>query len=93
MIKSFKNKKLKKFFLNQDPSGLKPEHLRKISRILAIMNISDNLLNLKAIPSYRLHQLKGELKNYWAVSVSGNYRITFKFEDNCFIDVDYIDYH
>jgi toxin HigB-1 len=45
------------------------------------------------VPAFRLHQLKGNLKNYWSVKVNGNWRITFKFEDNDIYIVDYQDYH
>ncbi len=45
------------------------------------------------IPGFKLHPLKGKLKGYWAVSVSGNWRVTFCFEDDHATDVDYIDYH
>ena len=45
------------------------------------------------LPGFRLHALAGELKGHYAVSVSGNWRVTFRFEDNMAADVDYVDYH
>ena len=45
------------------------------------------------LPGFRLHELKGPLKGHWAVSVSGNWRVTFRFEDGAAADVDYLDYH
>ena len=45
------------------------------------------------LPGLRLHPLKGESKGFWAVTVSGNWRVIFRFEDNGAIDVDYVDYH
>ena len=45
------------------------------------------------LPGFRLHPLKGALKGHWAVSVSGNWRVTFRFDGGHAIDVDYIDYH
>jgi proteic killer suppression protein len=45
------------------------------------------------LPGYRLHALKGELREYWSITISGNWRIIFRFADgNCF-DVDLVDYH
>ena len=41
------------------------------------------------LPGFRLHELKG----HWAVSVSGNWRVTFRFENGSAVDVDYVDYH
>ena len=45
------------------------------------------------VPGYRLHRLKGRLKDYWSISISGNWRITFRFEDGDVYDVDLVDYH
>ena len=45
------------------------------------------------LPGFRLHALKGPLKGHYAVSVSGNWRVTFRFEDGAAVDVDYVDYH
>ena len=41
------------------------------------------------LPGFRLHELKGRLKGHWAVSVSGNWRVTFRFEDGAAVDVDF----
>ena len=45
------------------------------------------------VPGFRLHVLKGRLKGHHAVSVSGNWRVTFRFEEGSAVDVDYVDYH
>lgn len=45
------------------------------------------------IPGFRLHALAGGLRGYYAVTVSGNWRVTFRFEDGHAVDVDYVDYH
>lgn len=45
------------------------------------------------LPGFRLHPLKGALEGYYAVSVSGNWRVIFRFEDGHARDVDYLDYH
>ena len=45
------------------------------------------------LPGFQLHQLKGELKGHYAVSVSGDWRVTFRFEEGSAVDVDYVDYH
>jgi hypothetical protein len=46
-----------------------------------------------ALPGLRLHELKGDRKGTWSVTVSGNWRITFSFEGKDAVDVDYEDYH
>ena len=45
------------------------------------------------LPGYRLHPLKGDLKGYWSISISGNWRVTFRIEDGDAYDVDLTDYH
>lgn len=45
------------------------------------------------LPGFRAHPLKGALKGHWAVWVSGNWRVTFRFDDGDAYDIDYLDYH
>lgn len=92
MIINFKHKGLKQYFLKGDHKGLNPDNLLKIRRILFDLQTARQINDMNQ-PAYSLHKLKGELKDCWAVSVSGNYRIVFKFKNNDVFDVDYIDYH
>lgn len=92
MIKSFRHKGLKKFFETGDITGIRPEHSNKISRLLFAIDSAPNVKALD-LPGFELHPLKGNLKNHWAVSVNGNWRITFKFEDKDAYVLDYQDYH
>ena len=46
-----------------------------------------------ALPGYRLHPLSGDLKGFWSVTVNGNWRVIFRFEDGQPRNVDLIDYH
>lgn len=91
MIKSFKNKALEKLFLNDDRSKIQ-SHVSKVIRILDRLDASTNPQDMN-LPGYNLHPLKGNLKGTWAVLISGNWRVTFEFEGNDAINVDYIDYH
>ena len=50
-------------------------------------------MKLGYFPGWRLHPLKGELKGFWSVSVSGNWRVIFRFEDGDAFDLDFVDYH
>jgi proteic killer suppression protein len=61
-------------------------------RILALLDQS-RVPGDMDIPGFRLHPLGGELRGHYAVSVSGNWRVTFRFMDGHAVDVDYIDYH
>ena len=69
-----------------------PEHARKIKRILTVLDQSATPRDMD-LPGFRLHPLAGVLKGHYAVSVSGNWRVTFRFEDGEAVDVDYTDYH
>jgi proteic killer suppression protein len=92
MIKSFKHKGLEKFFRNNDRSGLNAQHCDRIGRLLDATNAAETPEEL-GIPSYRLHKLTGNRKDYWSLTVSGNWRITFKFEGGHAWDVNLEDYH
>ena len=46
-----------------------------------------------ALPGYRLHPLKGDLREFWSIAISGNWRIIFRLEDGDVYDVDLVDYH
>jgi toxin HigB-1 len=87
VILSFRHKGLRLIFEKGDRRRVSPEHVDKIERILARLEEATEAANLD-IPGFRLHPLKGDLAGYWAVSVSGNWRIVFRFRD-----VDLIDYH
>ena len=45
------------------------------------------------LPGFRMHALSGQFKGHFAVSVSANWRVTFRFEDGHAVDVDYTDFH
>ena len=64
----------------------------KIARILDRLDAAISLNDMN-LPGYKLHKLKGDLSEYWSVSISGNWRIIFQFEGENALLVDYIDYH
>ena len=92
MIKSFKHKGLERFFLRGTKAGIKPEHEKRLRLVLARLHASKFPGDMN-LPGLRFHKLTGDLKEYWSVSVSGNWRVVFKFSDGEAIDVDYLDYH
>ena len=92
MIKSFKHRGLKTFFYDGDRSRINPNHAAKLARILDRLDASMSPQDMN-LPGYRLHELSGKEKGTWAVCVSGNWRVTFKFEGTDAILVDYRDYH
>ena len=71
---------------------MQPDHTRKLMRILAVLDQCSQPQGMD-LPGFRLHPLAGGLKGHFAVSVSGNWRVTFRFDDGDAVDVDYADYH
>lgn len=90
---SIMHKGLKRLWEKDDGSRLPPEQIDKIRRILMALDKAKTLDPLRGIPGYRLHQLTGNLKGYWSITVTGNYRITFRFDQENVFVVDYQDYH
>jgi proteic killer suppression protein len=91
VIVSFRHKGLKQLY-NGKPRGVPAPLRERIRQILALLDRAPSPLGL-ALPGLRLHELKGELKGTWAVSVSGNWRVTFRFENGSACDVNLEDYH
>ena len=92
MIKSFKHRSLKRLFERDVSTGIPPELRNKIKKILLFLNSMDDPKGVD-LPHWRLHRLKGDRKDQWAVDVSGNWRIVFRFAEGRVEDVDFIDYH
>ena len=92
MIKSFKHKGLKKLFNTGSKQGILPEHASRLRIILARLDASSSPEDMN-LPGLALHELKGTLKGFWSVSVSGNWRVIFRFENGNALDADYVDYH
>ncbi|MBA8666636.1 type II toxin-antitoxin system RelE/ParE family toxin [Holosporaceae bacterium 'Namur'] len=92
MIKSFAHKGLKRFFERGEGSGIQPNHQKKIRLILGVLNEANSIADVN-FPGSNLHRLKGDLKSCWSVTVNGNWRITFYFENGDAYVVNYQDYH
>lgn len=94
MIKTIKNKALRLFWENNDNSKLPAAQLKKISLLLQIIDDLEEVpQDLATFASLRPHPLKGNLKGYWSLDVTGNYRIIFRFENKNAFDLDYLDTH
>lgn len=92
MIKSFKHKGLEGFFYTGSKRGIKPEHAKRLARILDRLNAANEIKDMN-YPGSFLHQLGGDKKGLYAVKVSGNWRVFFRFIDGDAYVVDYNDYH
>ena len=92
MIVSFKHRGLRALYEGRTSRRVAPDHVRKLTDVLAVLDRSRGPRDVD-LPGFRLHPLKGELQGHYAVAVSGNWRVTFRFEDGDVVDVDYLDYH
>lgn len=92
MIVGFRHKGLRLLYETGMAKGVQPAHKSKLSSILAGLDVASSPDEL-VLPSYRLHQLKGDLKGHWSIWVNGNWRVTFRFRGTDVELVDYRDYH
>lgn len=92
MIQQFKHKGLKRLFESGISSGVNPQQVIRIRKILALLETAETLEDMD-LPGLELHQLRGDRKGTWSVKVSGNWRITFKIQNGDAFNVNYEDYH
>jgi len=92
MIRSFKHKGLEEYFNTGSKKGITPEHSSKLGRILDRLDASERPEDMN-LPGFQFHSLLGKDKGRYAVSVNGNWRVTFEFDGKDAHVVDYEDYH
>ncbi len=92
MIRTFRHKGIERFFASGSKAGIQPAHANKLSEQLTVLNIATKPEQMN-IPGWKFHALRGEFAGHWAVSVNGNWCLTFAFEGEDAIFVDYQDYH
>lgn len=93
MIKAFRHRGLQLFFETGSKAGIQPSHAMKLARQLRQLNDAAEPDDMN-VPGWHLHPLKGhDLKGHWSVWVNGNWRLTFMFEGQDAVLVDYQDYH
>ena len=92
MIETFQAQGPQTFVRTGDRSGVRADMADKIENILTLLDEAKSVDVLNA-PSLHLHQLKGDLKGFWSVSVRANWRIIFRFRGGSALDVELIDYH
>jgi proteic killer suppression protein len=92
MIKSFKHKGLEKFYESGSTRGIQSNQAKKLRMQLAALESAHSIDDMD-IPGYRLHQLTGDRKGIWTITVNANWRLTFEFEDGNVYILNYEDYH
>jgi proteic killer suppression protein len=92
MIRTIRHKGLRRLLEDDDRSKLAADLVDRLEELLGVLSQASVLDDL-ALPSYRLHPLKGELKGFYAITVRANWRLVFRFEDGDVFDLDFVDYH
>jgi proteic killer suppression protein len=92
VIKSFRHGGIEKFFKTGSKAGIQPAHAAKLASLLSTLDLAKAPEEMN-MPGFHLHRLTGGLQYHWSVKVNGNWRVTFTFDGEDAILVDYLDYH
>lgn len=92
MIKTFRHKGLQAFFATGSKAGIQPHHVSRLSRQSTRLDLAKRPADMN-VPGWNLHPLAGDLAGHYSVTVNGNWRMTFAFEGEDAILLDYQDYH
>ena len=92
-IISITHKGLRAFIENNDPKGLPQDKVNRIGNVLAALILAPDMESVSGPPGWRIHQLKGDRAGDWSISVSGNWRLTFRIENGDIADLNLEDYH
>jgi proteic killer suppression protein len=91
-IVKFKHKGLERFFSRGTTAGIQSQHAPRLRLVLGRLNVAKEARDM-GLPGLGLHPLKGDRQSTWAVRISGNWRVTFRFAGPDVTDVNYEDYH
>jgi len=92
LIRSFRHRGVRAFFETGSTRGIVAAHRKRLARQLFVLNHAASPADVD-VPGWRLHPLHGDLKGHWSISVSGNWRLTFRFDGTDVVLLDYLDYH
>jgi proteic killer suppression protein len=94
-IRNIVHKDLKKLFTQGNPKGVPANAVSKLNNMLGFLQDMETLDELKALPMWNVHQMKGDRKGTWSLSVTRNWRLTFRYDpkENEIYDLNFEDYH
>lgn len=92
-IGSVSHRGLREFIETDNARGLPADKLGRIRNVLAALIAAADIEGVNGPPGWRIHQLKGDREGVWSISVSGNWRITFRIENGDITELDLEDYH
>jgi proteic killer suppression protein len=94
-LAGFRHKGLRQLYADDSAKGLSVAIVDKLRKLLLALETARDLEQLRRFPGWRLHPLKGELKGSWSLTVTGNWRLIFRYDDatNTASEIDLTDYH
>lgn len=92
-IQSIRHKGLRRLLEKGDARSLPAASVDKLRDMLLAIHTARTVDDADVVPGWRLHPLKGKLAGHWSLTVTANWRLTFRFEDGNAFDLDLLDYH
>jgi len=92
-IGTIKHKGLRRLYQDDDSRGVSAAHADKLRDMLHALDAASTVDEIETVPGWRLHPLKGDLKGLWSMTISGNWRLVFRFEGGDAFELDLTDYH
>ena len=94
-LAGFRHRGLRQLYKTDDHKGLSAATVDKLRKILFVMETADDLTQVARFPGWELHALKGEMKGFWSLTITGNWRLVFRYDGktNSATDIDLVDYH
>ena len=95
LLASFRHKGLRQLYENANTKGVAPEMADKLGKLLFALETAAKLDQVSKFPGWKLHLLKGERKGLWSLTITGNWRLIFRYDEetNTASDLDLVDYH
>src|SRR4030095_12738977 len=88
IIRSVRHRGLRRLIEDNDTRGIRPDLVNRVRNILAVLVVAENMDEVRGPPGWRIHQLTGDRRGTWSISVSGNWRITFDVERHEIANLD-----
>ena len=91
----FRHKGLKRLYKQDDARSVPAQSSEKLRKLLFVLETADTIDQVSRFPGWKLHPLKGELEGFWSISVTGNRRLIFHYDErtNSAGSIDLVDYH
>jgi proteic killer suppression protein len=92
-LRTFAHPGLERLYRRDQTRGLSPAVVDKLRKMLAFLQDMETVDELRTLPAWQAHRLKGSRRDTWALHVTRNWRLTFRVEDQDLVEVNYEDYH